>query len=249
MASESSIRRRIFAYLEAQRLSVLSAAGVAVISDGAQITQPKKTIVTLQEAANTQLGCCTLHGEHTWLAAGVLCQVLQHEYWAAQLKGKRIIELGSGTGAVGLIAAAMGGPNARVVLTDCQPTIVAALEAQIAHNCLTESCTAIEYWWGLPPPNSEAFEVVLAAGCTYTVEATNSLCAALDAGLVDAGTLVLLALEERASTSACLDVLSTRGWSIETVHSWRGPPSAEPLAPHPFARVLKVSKDKSMCCE
>merc|ERR1711971_446903 len=64
-------------------------------------------------------------GVVVWDAAIVLAKFLQTVQ--AQLKGRSVIELGSGTGAVGLSAAALGAPP--VLLTD-----LSALQKLIQHN-------------------------------------------------------------------------------------------------------------------
>lgn len=59
-----------------------------------------------------------LLGARVWPAAYSLCSYLLENRQSFDLRNAKCVELGSGTGAVGLFAAALG---ANVVLTDCRP--------------------------------------------------------------------------------------------------------------------------------
>jgi predicted nicotinamide N-methyase len=69
------------------------------------------------------LKLCTKHGGvlggTVWPAASVLCSYLAENQHTLDLKNSHCVELGSGTGAVGLYAAGLGA--ASVILTDCRP--------------------------------------------------------------------------------------------------------------------------------
>jgi predicted nicotinamide N-methyase len=58
-------------------------------------------------------------GGTVWPAASVLCSYLAENQHDLKLKNSHCVELGSGTGAVGLYAAGLGA--ASVILTDCRP--------------------------------------------------------------------------------------------------------------------------------
>lgn len=66
--------------------------------------------------------------------------------WIANLEpGKRVLELGAGTGIVGLTAAAKGAKS--VILTD-QPEMMPLLEQNIASNDLSVNAKAVPLLWG-----------------------------------------------------------------------------------------------------
>ncbi|OQR97059.1 hypothetical protein ACHHYP_12716 [Achlya hypogyna] len=81
----------------------------------------------------------------------------RHEPARRQLAGARVLELGSGTGLVGLAVALMG--PAHVALTDLA-SHVAALEANVARNAdripaeTTITVSALD--WNAPPPTPDA---------------------------------------------------------------------------------------------
>ena len=58
-------------------------------------------LLALQDATNYQ----TLTGQCTWPAADVLCQYIYNEVGNTLLKDKVVLEIGSGTGLGGLVAA------------------------------------------------------------------------------------------------------------------------------------------------
>merc|ERR1711971_289699 len=85
-------------------------------------------------------------GVVVWDAAIVLAKFLQTVQ--AQLKGRSVIELGSGTGAVGLSAAALGASP--VLLTDL-PALKQLIEHNLSLNSSaisSETCTVAPLVWG-----------------------------------------------------------------------------------------------------
>ena len=68
--------------------------------------------MTIHQQGGSLMGAADLTGTVLWDSGPVLLQFLREEY---ALEGMRVLELGSGTGFVGIGAAALG---ARVTLTD-----------------------------------------------------------------------------------------------------------------------------------
>ncbi|KAF0709557.1 hypothetical protein AaE_012836 [Aphanomyces astaci] len=138
-------------------------------------------------------------GLTVWPAACVLLKYLEHHYAPSNgLQGKRVVELGCGTGAVGLAAAMLG---AHVVLTD-QAHILFHIQANVQANDVAgvEFCA---YDWGAPLPQVVAgrkpVDIVLISDCVLPklypieplVDAINLLCAS------QPSTVVLVSFEHR----------------------------------------------------
>jgi predicted nicotinamide N-methyase len=155
-----------------------------------------------------------LHGGHTWNAALRMGTALSVAPWSGLMRSKRILELGSGTGVVGMLAARIGGPHATVRLTDGDAAVATALAAHIATNSMQAQCSSSRYEWGgdALTLGDAPYDVILVADCLYSKRAVGELCDALD-DLVRPGiTRVLCSCEERWGTTDCLQVLARRQW-------------------------------------
>ncbi|XP_031708119.1 protein N-lysine methyltransferase METTL21A [Anarhichas minor] len=101
-----------------------------------------------------------------WDAAVVMCMYL--EMGKLELKGKGVIELGAGTGLVGIVAALMG---AKVTITDREPALD-FLSANVKANLPTDSQGSVvvsELSWGegLERYPAGGFDLVLGADIVY----------------------------------------------------------------------------------
>ena len=83
----------------------------------------KQPLYALQDASNYQ----TLTGQCIWQAADVLSQYI-YDQIGGLFQGKNVLEIGSGTGLAGLVAANYA---QKVVLTDYQDTIIDLLRKNI----------------------------------------------------------------------------------------------------------------------
>lgn len=158
-------------------------------------------------------------GSSVWDSAVVLMSYFENQrvfplgFW----QGKRVLELGSGTGILGIHAAKLGA--ARVVLSDLGE-IVASLERNIALNAAdfppgTEVC-AVSLPWGTPMDGIGApFDVVLCADCILPYAAhTMALLCDTFVRLCDANpdTHILMAYEERFDASPFFASLASLGF-------------------------------------
>ncbi|KAJ8522958.1 hypothetical protein ONZ45_g510 [Pleurotus djamor] len=123
-------------------------------------SQPPPIILTLHVSARP--GC----GGITWPAGQVLAEYLVHKGTDA-IKNKHIIELGSGTGLVGLVAGKLG---ARTVHITDQIPLLDIMHRNVQLNNLSENVHVSELDWALPVSDALSTpspDLILAADCVY----------------------------------------------------------------------------------
>ena len=134
-------------------------------------TDPPKTLSLSirQKQCGEQDGTGT--GAVVWNAAHVLSVYLTKRFRGGDLDifvGKRIVDLGTGTGLTGLVACALGASE--VTFTDIGPVLDLTRE-NIASNlpnllCSRQPVTSVvEYWWGSDTLPKSSFDIVLVADC------------------------------------------------------------------------------------
>ncbi|KAF0045727.1 hypothetical protein F2P81_002256 [Scophthalmus maximus] len=151
-----------------------------------------------------------------WDAAVVMCMYL--ELGEVELKGKAVIELGAGTGLVGIVAALLG---AAVTITDRQPALE-FLSANVKANLPPDtrgSASVSELSWGqgLDLYPAGGFDLVLGADIVYLEDTFVPLLRTLEHLCSDA-TAVLLACKIRyARDTDFLGMLRQR-FAVEEAH-------------------------------
>ena len=176
-------------------------------------------------------------GGKVWSSSRVLCDYLVdvaaglEDALPLELRGARVVELGSGTGAVGLACAALGAEE--VVLTDGGSKSLLRLAetnaARASRAYTRESSSAAApavrvcgYKWGTAPlPRAlEArapFDLIVGSDCTYSVGGHGALCDTINdlarCGQTDgaADPVVLLAHQHR-TLAAALAGRGSQGW-------------------------------------
>jgi len=128
-------------------------------------------------------------GFRTWEASFLLSEWILAQ---GDIKGKRILELGSGTGLVGIIAAKLG---AKVTMTDGSEAVIERLQDNAGRNGLAIETKAL--WWGEDDQllNRE-WDLIVGADITYDEEVCGSL-AQTYAAVVNRGTAAILAATVR----------------------------------------------------
>ena len=177
---------------------------ITVASDGALPPLPDGRQLRL---ATGPLDACETGGR-LWSSAVALSRWLLPR--ADQLQGTAVLELGCGTGAVGLYAAALGA--SKVTLTDGGPAALLSLaranaadpgnvELWSGREGATSADVSVEaFSWGSPTGPLGRFDWILAADVTYSTSAHAALCESLAAQLREhsPGCRVLVAHEVRA---------------------------------------------------
>ncbi|XP_049919338.1 protein N-lysine methyltransferase METTL21A [Epinephelus moara] len=168
-----------------------------------------------------------------WDAAVVMCMYL--EMGKVTLKGKAAIELGAGTGLVGIVAALLG---AKVTITDRAPALD-FLSANVKANLPPDSQGSVvvsELTWGvgLDRYPAEGFDLVLGADIVYLENTFVSLLQTLE-HLCSDTTVVLLACKIRYNRDTDFLSMMKQRFVVEEVYydkqrdihvykSWKLPP-------------------------
>ncbi|BFZ60629.1 hypothetical protein YB2330_001669 [Saitoella coloradoensis] len=155
--------------------------------------------VTLMESRSLLASSGTT-GLRTWEAALALGEyLLQPSIFLPLLQGKSVLELGAGTGFIGILSAMVGAPK-RVCMTDGSDEVVDGVVRNIALNGLEDTTcmvTAKRLWWGtdpVPVEDEDDWDVVLGADVTYDAAVVPSLVATIAEVLERRpGALVLIA--------------------------------------------------------
>mmetsp|Transcript_29324 Transcript_29324/g.44745 ORF Transcript_29324/g.44745 Transcript_29324/m.44745 type:complete len:239 (+) Transcript_29324:2-718(+) len=118
---------------------------------GSAFSQPSRHYFVCHSHLKPELNLDLFEGEAQsidsgaliWDAGSALAEYLTDN--ASEVSGKRILELGSGTGVVGLTAASLGATE--VILTD-KPELMTLLEQNIEANGLASNARAMPLVWG-----------------------------------------------------------------------------------------------------
>lgn len=101
------------------------------------------------------------HWANIWGAAPVLCKHFE-DFPEHHFQGKKVVEVGSGTGLVGIFVAQLG---AKVTLTDQRPALPLLAYNAKANNV---ECVVRELDWGEKPSiNKEDVDVIICSDCIY----------------------------------------------------------------------------------
>ncbi|XP_060889078.1 protein N-lysine methyltransferase METTL21A [Labrus mixtus] len=151
-----------------------------------------------------------------WDAAVVMCMYL--ELGKVELKGKEVIELGAGTGLVGIVAALMG---AKVTITDREPALD-FLSANVKANLPPESQESVfvsELSWGegLERYPAGGFDLVLGADIIYLEDTFVPLLHTLE-HLCSDTTVVLLACKIRYKRDTNFLSMLKQQFAVEEVY-------------------------------
>jgi methyltransferase-like protein 23 len=149
------------------------------------------------------------YGVVLWPAAIALA----HEIASRALAGKRILELGAGTGLPGIVAAAGG---AHVVQTDRQKLVLYVCEQNAARNGVTTIEHRLADWTAWD--DTARYDVILGADILYAVALHPNLRHIFETNLAPGGT-VLLSDPFRAPSLQVLEQMEADGWRV-TLDKW-----------------------------
>jgi methyltransferase-like protein 23 len=133
---------------------------------------------------------------------------LAHELATRDLAGKRILELGAGTGLPGIVAASLG---ARVIQTDRQRLVLHVCKQNAERNGVTtiEHRTADWTEW----TDTDRYDLILGSDILYAAPLHPALRAIFDANLAAGGTL-LIADPFRETSMTLFEAMEAEGWRV-----------------------------------
>ena len=179
-------------------------------------------------------------GLRTWEAALHLGQYLCTD--PSLVGGKRVLELGAGTGYLSILCARQLGA-AHVVATDGSDEVVVALAENFALNGLQEGpdarLSAAELRWGQELMDADV-DVVLGADITYDSSVVGALVTTIDGLLArspDAEVLLAATQRNEATFASFLNTCQAQGFGVEDV-SYEVTPRSEQMGPFYDDRVL-----------
>lgn len=138
---------------------------------------------------------------------------LAHEVASRELAGKRILELGAGTGLPGIVAASLG---ARVVQTDRQNLVLHVCKQNAERNGVTTIEHRIADWTAWE--DAGRYDLILGSDILYAAPLHPSLRQIFETNLAPDGT-VLLADPFRETSVRLLETMEAEGWRI-TMDRW-----------------------------
>lgn len=138
---------------------------------------------------------------------------LAHALATRPLAGKRILELGAGTGLPGIVAASLG---ARVVQTDRQTLVLHVAKDNAARNGVTTLEHRLADWttWD----DTSSYDLIIGSDILYADALHPHLRKIFDANLAPGGT-VLLADPFRENGLHLLEKMEADGWKV-TMDKW-----------------------------
>jgi predicted nicotinamide N-methyase len=127
---------------------------------------------------------------------------------AASLQGKRVLELGAGTGIPGIVAASLG---ARVLQVDRNEVAIHVCEMNKARNHVSDVVIREADWETFE--SDEPFDVILGSDVLYVTNMHDRLRAICDRHLAPGGT-VLFSDPLRAQSLPMLEAMEASGWRV-----------------------------------
>jgi len=189
--------------LEEIRLSIQDRSWT-ILHTGAVISREQEVEFLISETTTRRP-----YGSVLWPAAIALA----HDVASRELVGKRILELGAGTGLPGIIAASLG---ARVVQTDRQRLVLHVCKQNADRNGVTTIEHRIADWTAWD--DTERYDLIIGSDILYAADVHPALRHIFETNLAANG-IVLLADPFRDASMGLFAAMEAAGWQI-TMDKW-----------------------------
>lgn len=175
-------------------------------------------------------------GGRVWASAGALCRYLTR---SDKCRGQRVVELGCGTGAVGIFVAKGLGPES-VTLTDEKESLLTIARENASLNGAEVSLRRLK--WGREPLDLEA-SLVVGSDVTYFREVQDDLCRTIGEMATEGAECVLahqhrrLAsfLSGRGQLESFVEACRVHSLQVKTLHVDKSNPASH-------VEILSVSR-------
>mmetsp|Transcript_24928 Transcript_24928/g.56142 ORF Transcript_24928/g.56142 Transcript_24928/m.56142 type:complete len:252 (+) Transcript_24928:103-858(+) len=159
-------------------------------------------------------------GGGVWSAALLLCrQIASREtVFRAQMQGRRVLELGAGTGVLGLAAAHICHPKV-TVLTDLESYLPLLRENVDRNRACSSDIQAVAYDWNSDPALGAPFDFILGGDLAYNPNLYRPLIRALSMNS-DAHTVIYLGVTRSDTGIGFYKLLDTSGFDYYRIPDW-----------------------------
>ena len=175
------------------------AEGATTVDADGDLEVPRRRRIVIEHTSGSSLG---LVGLQIWRGGLILADWMLA--MPGRIRGKRILDVGTGTGISAIVAAQLG---AHVVATDGVDDVLQIAQRNVDRNKV--HCRVEKLDWN--EPRTDSFDVVLGADCVYDDDLTQKLFAVLRAIQTSS---VILALDLRFNFE--VDSLSVQAHGYQT---------------------------------